>query len=183
VTFNGIAAPILYVTPELINVLVPYTLAGQKAAEVVVSHAQQRSAAFSVPVADTSLGIFTGAEGGISEGILNHPGYTPNSDQNPVAAGVPGSAIVLFATGFGVWDLPVDAISVTAVAYRAKTVSLTIGGLPAPILYAGVAPFRSNGMLQVNALVPAGVAPGRQPVVLTIGQNDNARQNVTIAVK
>jgi uncharacterized protein (TIGR03437 family) len=38
-------------------------------------------------------------------------------------------------------------------------------------------------MLQVNAIVPNGIGSGAQPVVLKIGNNDNAAQQVTVAVK
>ena len=39
------------------------------------------------------------------------------------------------------------------------------------------------GMLQVNAVVPTGIGSGPQAVVLTIGANNNASQQVTVAVK
>jgi uncharacterized protein (TIGR03437 family) len=38
-------------------------------------------------------------------------------------------------------------------------------------------------MLQINATVPNGIGSGQQPVVLTIGDNNNAAQQVTVAVK
>ena len=65
----------------------------------------------------------------------------------------------------------------------AAPVSLTIGGLPATILYAGSAPFKVSGVLQVNAVVPDGVDSGPQPVVLTIGERNNSQQQLTVAVQ
>jgi len=62
-------------------------------------------------------------------------------------------------------------------------VSVTIGGLPAQVQYAGAAPNLVSGMLQVNAVIPAGVGPGNQQIVLTVGQNNNSAQNVTVAVQ
>jgi uncharacterized protein (TIGR03437 family) len=61
--------------------------------------------------------------------------------------------------------------------------SLTIGGQPAQINYAGAAPFEVAGMLQINAVVPQGIGSGAQPVVLKIGANDNSAQQVTVAIK
>ncbi len=58
-----------------------------------------------------------------------------------------------------------------------------IGGLPAQIQYAGAAPNLVSGVLQVNAVIPAGLGPGDQPVVVKVGQNDNSAQNVTVAVQ
>jgi uncharacterized protein (TIGR03437 family) len=62
-------------------------------------------------------------------------------------------------------------------------VSLTIGGINAEIQYAGGAPGFRQGLLQVNAVVPAGLESGPQPLVLKIGENSNAQQRVTVAVQ
>ena len=62
-------------------------------------------------------------------------------------------------------------------------VSLTIGGQTAQIQFAGAAPRFLEGILQVNAYVPAGLAPGPQPVVLKIGDFNNQLQQVTVAVR
>jgi uncharacterized protein (TIGR03437 family) len=50
-------------------------------------------------------------------------------------------------------------------------VSVTIGGKPAQINYAGAAPQGIAGFIQVNVMIPAGLAPGAQPVVLMVGDN------------
>lgn len=65
----------------------------------------------------------------------------------------------------------------------AQPVSLTIGGKPATLLYVGASPYQVWSLLQVNAIVPTDTDSGQQPVVLTIGQNDNSQQRVTIAIK
>jgi uncharacterized protein (TIGR03437 family) len=46
-------------------------------------------------------------------------------------------------------------------------VTVTIGGQPADVLYAGDAPFEPDGVFQINALVPAGLAAGNAAVVVT----------------
>jgi uncharacterized protein (TIGR03437 family) len=60
---------------------------------------------------------------------------------------------------------------------------VTIGGQPATIRYAGVAPYRVRGVFQVNAVIPEGIGSGPQPVVLTVNQASNAQQQVTVAVQ
>ena len=179
VTFNGVAAPLLHMSPSRIDAVAPYAIAGQKTAQVAVSRYGQTSPAFEIPVADTSPAIFAGPGD-----ILNYqfPNYSPNSADNPAA---PGSVIVLFATGAGVFDdtVPETSISLIACPFQARPVSLTIGGLPATIYYAGAAPYQTIGKLQVNVIVPQGVASGPQPVVLTIGQANNEQQQVTVAIK
>jgi uncharacterized protein (TIGR03437 family) len=43
-----------------------------------------------------------------------------------------------------------------------------VGGLPAFVLYAGIAP-GLIGEAQINFIVPANVPPGPQPVMVTVG--------------
>jgi uncharacterized protein (TIGR03437 family) len=48
-------------------------------------------------------------------------------------------------------------------------VTVTIGNQPATVLFAGEAPGLVSGVLQVNAMIPAGLGAGNQPVVLSVG--------------
>jgi len=103
---------------------------------------------------------------------------------NPAPA---GSVIQIFATGAGRWnkDLDQQVIDPAKPPYPVPLapVSLTIGGQAAQVAYAGAAPGQVFGVLQVNAVVPAGLAAGPQPVVLTVGKNDNSSQAVTVSVR
>ncbi|MEO8128445.1 MAG: IPT/TIG domain-containing protein [Bryobacteraceae bacterium] len=194
VTFNGIAAPLLYVGPSQINALVPYGLAGQKTANVVVTRfpglTSQSSNAFTIPIADTSPAIFTSTSNGRGQGtFLLYPDSSYNSPDNPAP---PGSAVTLFATGAGVWSpsVPDGAINLENYAlppnlpwFNTRPVSLTIGGKAARLIYTGGVLYQVWGLLQINAIIPEGIASGPQPVILTIGQNSNADQKITIAIK
>ena len=184
VTINGIPATILYASPDQVKAVVPYGVTG-KTADVILT----RFGFFTVDayrqvlVAATSPGIFTSTSNGTGQGaILNYPDYTDNSPDNPAPI---GSVIVLFATGIGAWNPPVDdgSITMTANKFTAQPVSLTIGGQPATIYYSGTSPFQLWGLLQVIAYVPTNIGSGDQPVVLKVGDNDNTAQNVTIAVQ
>jgi uncharacterized protein (TIGR03437 family) len=174
--------------------VVPQAVAGKGTVNVVVNHPYPPSAPFPVSVVDTSPGIYTVSQNGTGPGLIRNVGsgtntYTMNSATNPVAK---GSAITLFATGAGPWTpalpdggLVVTMFTVNEVTYYAPIapVSLTIGGQPAKVIYAGVSPYTVNGILQVNAIVPNGIGSGAQPIVLTAGQNSNAQQQVTVFVQ
>jgi uncharacterized protein (TIGR03437 family) len=191
VTFNDIVAPLLYVSTGQVDAVVPYGVAGQRTANIVVTHNRLASPAFSVPIVDTSPGIFTAFGSGTGHVILN-ANSTANSVDNPAAK---GSVIQLWATGGGVWNRnlqdgsivlsPLFDITRSGYVFLHPTapVSLTIGGQPAQILYVGPAPYEVSGKLQVNAVVPEGIDSGPQPVVLTVGQNSNSQQQVTVAVQ
>jgi uncharacterized protein (TIGR03437 family) len=57
-----------------------------------------------------------------------------------------------------------------------------IGGKDAVVSYAGGAPGLTNGLLQVNVAIPAGLAAGPQPIVLKVG-NASSTGAVTVAVQ
>ena len=58
------------------------------------------------------------------------------------------------------------------------------GGLPAKILSAGSSDtFNTWSVLQVNAVLPDGLGSGPQPVVLTIGANDNSQQQAMVWIQ
>ncbi len=183
VTFNGIPAPLLSSSSTAIKVVAPYGIAGRADAQVVVTQVEQVSAPFSVPVAEASLGIFSRTQTGDCQNqILNcdSNGCSPNSAENPAP---PGSIITFFATGLATLTGPRVDGSVAIVPQLYQPVSVTIGGEPAAIRYAGTAPYRVWGVFQVNAVVPEGISSGPQPVVLAIGENSNSQQNVTVAVR
>ena len=190
VTFNGIAAPLLSTSTGRINAIAPYGIAGQGKVDVVVTQwggtvDQAVSNTFSVPVTDSSVALFAGAPNGTGPpGIFTcgTSGCAPNSAANPAP---PGSVIVLYATVGGVWDnsLPDGSVSISGQTYTANPVTLTIGGVPARLLYAGVPPLQPWAFFQVNAVVPPGAGSGMQPVVLSLGQVGTASEQVTLAVQ
>jgi uncharacterized protein (TIGR03437 family) len=92
--------------------------------------------------------------------------------------------VVLFGTGEGqTKPAGVDGLTANGVyPTPALPSSVLIGGLPADILYIGAIPGQTSGLLQLNVRVPAGLAPGNQPVVLAVG-SFKSQPNLTIAVK
>ena len=192
VTFNGVPSPVLFNNTTQMNAVVPYSVAGQKTVQVVVWHyrgapPEQSSPPVTVPVADTSPGIFTLTQNGSGQGAILNDGatVTVNGATNPAPK---GSIITLFGTGAGLWNPPIaDGLVLTNVlqppVVPQAAVSLSIGGQPAPILYAGAAPGMVSGVLQVNAVVPNNIGSGAQPVVLSIGPGNNAQQSVTLAIQ
>lgn len=133
-------------------------------------------------VSFTATGTGKG-QGAIIQNSGSPVAATPNSASNPTPV---GSIVAIYATGGGLLSPAVEDGSVTllgGLTAPMAPVSLTIGGQPAQIQYAAPPPYEVSGMLQINAVVPTGIGSGAQPVVLTIGSNNNASQQVTVAVK
>ncbi len=187
VTFNGTAAPLLYLSPDRIDAVVPFALAGQTSAQVVVQRFLQASGGFTLPLQDTAPAIFTGRQkdnhpGGILQQETAGGHFKRNRPGNPVTA---GTTLRIFATGAGVWRPPSQSdVPILTASFTTQPVSLTIGGLPAKISYAETwGTFNSYSVLQVDAIVPDGLPSGPQPIVLTIGDNNNSQQQVTVGIQ
>jgi uncharacterized protein (TIGR03437 family) len=187
VTFNGVAAPLVYVSPTQINAIAPFSLAGQTSLQVAVQRFERVSASFTVPLQDTAPAIFTSSQTGTGQAaILQYAtgaSLSYNSSSNPAPA---GAYLEIFATGQGLWTPPPQSdVFFFGEPFTTQPVSLTIGGQAAKIAYAGTlgATLSSWSVLQVNAIMPAGLASGAQPVVLKIGANDNSQQNVVMFVQ
>jgi uncharacterized protein (TIGR03437 family) len=182
VLFDGIAAPLLYTTATQISAIIPYSIEGRPETVLQVERGGLRSAAVTLPLLPSAPGIYTLDASGDGQGaIVNEDGVT-NGPDRPAA---PGSVVVIYATGGGQTSPPgVDGAiaSLGDLRLPALPVTLTIGGENAEILYAGSAEYQVAGFLQVNARIPAGIAPDdRVPVVLTIGDR-RSQAGVTLAV-
>jgi len=183
VTFNGYPAPLLYVSAGQVNAIVPYELAGASSALVELQFGQASSNSLTLLVAPSSPGIFSANASGTGPGAILDTNYNLVTASNPVS---PGAIIQIYATGEGqTTPAGVDgqlAATVLPLPAPNLTYSVLIGGMPANVLYIGAAPGLVAGAVQVNAQIPAGVASGALPVVLTIGLN-NSQTGITVAVQ
>jgi uncharacterized protein (TIGR03437 family) len=184
VTFNNVPAPLIFVSPGQINAIVPYEVAGLTSVPVVVENDGTPSTAFPVSVTAVTPAIFSLTDEGSGQGAILNSDASVNGSANPAA---PGSIISIYATGEGVL-VPMGTTgcisgSTLPLPMPLAAVSLTIGGQPVTsIEYAGEAPDSVCGLLQINATLPSSLAPGAQPVVLTIGSSSNSNQGITVAV-
>ncbi|MGA2590613.1 MAG: hypothetical protein ABSH32_11900 [Bryobacteraceae bacterium] len=174
--------PLLYVSPTQINAVVPYGLTGGTAQQAVARRGSRLSLPQRIPVAAADPAFFTTNASGQGQGhIYVEPGNSLAGSSTPATA---GDVLTMYCTGLGAVTQPVTAGSAAPsqpLAYTAGTVSVTIGGQPATVQFAGLAPGFA-GLYQINAKMPSGVPTGEQiPVVITVfGINSPP---VTIAVK
>lgn len=185
VLFDGMPAPVLAVSARQVNAIVPYSVSGRTETRVSVEYQGRRTAEVVVPVAAAAPAIFTLNAGGTGPGAILNQDSSVNSPTNPAAR---GSVIQIFATGGGQTDPPgVDgrvAVPVfVPIPLQTEPVSVTIGGLPAAVQYAGAAPELVAGVMQVNAVVPERAPSGSAvPVVLTVG-GVSSPATVTVAIR
>lgn len=182
VLLDGVAAPLLYVSEKQSSFLVPYAVAGRTTTQLQVEYRGVSSAVLTLRVAASAPGLFTLDSSGRSQAAaLNQDGGV-NSASKPAAR---DSVVTLFATGEGDTTPPgVDGkLAADPLPAPRLPVSVTIGGQPAAVLYAGGAPGLVAGVLQVNVRVPDGVTPGPAvAVVVTVG-SASSQSGVTLAVR
>jgi uncharacterized protein (TIGR03437 family) len=188
VLFDGTAAPIIYASAGQTSVMVPYGVAGRTTTSIVVEYFGVQSAPLTYNVAPAAPGIYTQNSQGTGPGaILNQDGITVNGASAPEKR---GNVIAIYMTGEGqTTPQGVDGAIIPAVASALKkpnlAVSVTVGGINAPVLYAGSAPSLISGVMQVNVTIPLTVATGTQPVVVTVGTaiSQSGASAATVAVQ
>jgi uncharacterized protein (TIGR03437 family) len=169
--FDGVAAPIYYVSASQSAVVVPYEVAGKSSIQLVAETNGVRSAAVTIPVLAAIPGLFSLDSSGRGQGVVFNEDGSLNSASNPAAK---GSIIVFFGTGEGQTTPPgvTGGLAKPQPQYPkpALPVSVTIGGVQTESpAYAGSVPEQLMGEFQINVRVPSNAPSGSVPVVVTIG--------------
>ena len=178
--FGGIAAPLFYSQDSQVNAQVPYEMTPGDTVEVEILYNGQSRGKATVSIAPAAPGIFTVSAGTGLALAINQDGIF-NSPADPAAE---GSVVTLYATGEGLLQPPLADGQPSAAPFPAPAlpVTLSIGGRPAEILFAGEAPGFA-GLLQINARVPTGLSSsGSVPVLLRMGTAPS-QSGATIAVR
>ena len=182
VLINGKPAPLLYVSANQINAIVPYEVGASGTATIQVVSNGLPSASWGVPVAPSAPSMFAADSTGVGQAAVLNQDNSLNGSSNPAGA---GSVIQIFATGGG-QTVPASVTGTLAgnsLDTTALPVTVTIRGADAPVTYHGSAPGEVAGVLQVNAVVPPGITPGPAvPILITVGGNQS-QSGATIAVE
>jgi uncharacterized protein (TIGR03437 family) len=197
VVVGGKLAPLLFVTPGQINAQLPWGTPPGHAPVIVTQADNGQSDPENITVAPVAPGFFTfdfgpgrvvavnvgtGADPSVINGSIAQPiGELPGITTQPAPR---GGVVILYANALGAVDRPIDdgANSADALRSAVTPVEVTIGGLPAHVAFAGLAP-EFAGIFQLNVVIPQGVAPGSAvPIRIKQGQVQS-RADVTLAVR
>ena len=187
VTIGGVSAYIDYISPGQINALIASdTPTGTQ--PLIVTNSQGTSTAYSLTINQTEPGFLAPPNfniGGIqyavaifTDGAFALPtGALPGVNSRPAK---PGDIVTLYGVGFG----PVAPNSpagqlVQQLNMLTLPLQLSIGGVPAVLLYDGLAP-SYTGLYQFNLTIPAG-ASGNAPLTFTLN-GVSGTQALTIPV-
>jgi len=183
ILFDGVPAPLVYVSGQVCAAVVPYLVALKPLVNVQVEYQGVRSEPFQTATIPAAPGLFTvNAQGSGQAAMQNEDQRTQNS---PSAPATRGSVVVLWGTGEGVTNPPgVDGrLAIDVLPKPVAECAVEIGGLAARVEYCGAAPYNMPGLLQINARIDAAVAPGDAiPVRVRVGAA-SSQSGVTMAVR
>ena len=168
-----------YVSPTQVNVFVPWELEGQSSAVIKVNISETTGQTYNLPLTTYSPAFFAYSQGGQE---LLAALDTSNKVITPGNAAVRGQVVELFANGLGpVTNQPAtgDPAPSTTLAKTQTTPIVKIGGADATVQFSGLAPGFA-GLYQLNVVVPPGINPGVQPVIITIGGKSSPAVNLPV---
>jgi uncharacterized protein (TIGR03437 family) len=182
VTFDGIPAPLLFVSDIQIDAVVPSVSQGTSGSLFVAS-SSGTSELFTTWVVSGVPSIFSADGTGTGQGaILNQDG-TLNSPSNPAAR---GSVVSIFGTGGGLTtpSTPDGQIVLGAAPLtNGQYLAVQMGSAFAEVIYAGAAPDLVTGVMQVNAQVPASINPSPSVPLFIRLDGYISQSGLTLAVK
>jgi uncharacterized protein (TIGR03437 family) len=177
ISINGTPAPLLYASPGQVNIQVPYEIVPGTATLTVQTDAGT-SAPVSFVVRPVGPGTMTLPPASHALAV-NVADGSVNSPQSPAA---PGQYLIVYVTGQGSVNpaIPTGAAAPDdPLSYPSAAVLVNIGGQPATVPFAGMAP-GFVGLLQLNILVP-NVSAGERNLDISIGGVSANTTTVSIA--
>ncbi len=182
VTIGGQPAFVSYTSPGQVNVQAPNVNVGTQA--MVLTNSAGSAQAYSITVAATQPGLLAPANfivGPFQYVAAQHTDYSfvlpPGTLPGIVTrAASPGETIIMYGIGFGpVTPATPPGQVATGVTHLTAPVQVQIGGLPAQVTYAGLAPMLV-GVYQFNVVVPYIPSTNFAPVVFSLDSVPLAQQ-------
>ena len=184
IMFDGVPAPIIYVSGKQDAVVVPYSVTGKTQTLVTAVYNGVTSAAFPVPVTASVPGLFSADSTGSGQGAILNQDNSYNSAQIPAAR---GSIVLLYGTGEGQTSPAGISGSIASSIFPKPLlpISVLMAGQavdPSLVLYAGAAPSSIAGFFQVNVKIPCSVKAGSVAVMVQVG-TVQSQKGLTVAVR
>jgi uncharacterized protein (TIGR03437 family) len=161
VSIAGKTAPLIYVSPNQINLQVPID-APTGVQTLTVDNGAGPGTAFSINIANAAPAIFFSP----TAAVLKNANFSLVGPANPAHA---GDVLLVYLTGLGQTTPPLATGRLVPAASLPATrpVTATIGGRAATVVYSAASP-GFTGLYQVAVTVPAGVT-GSLPLQLQMG--------------
>ncbi len=172
---TGLSVPghLTYVSPSQVNVQVPWELEGQTSAQVKVTINYTYGNVVTVPLQNFAPAFFEISTGAVAALDLN---YKIIGASNPAVRGQP---VALYVNGLGPVTNTPPSGDPAAQSQTTSTPIVTIGGVAAPVSFAGLAPGFA-GLYQINVTVPSSIGAGTQPIAVSIGGQTSRQSGIVV---
>jgi uncharacterized protein (TIGR03437 family) len=168
VQINGEPVPVAVALPFQVNAQIPFDVA--PGAATVTLSSGCGSAQQAITISDVAPAIFSVAA---DQAAITDQDNSLNKPSNPALR---GDWIVIYATGFG-------AVSGSgSLRPAAAPVTVVIGGVEVPAVYAGLTPGSPFGLYQVNVQLPTTLPPGLS-LPLYLKQGAGTSNTVTVSIQ
>jgi uncharacterized protein (TIGR03437 family) len=182
----GIATPLLFSSNQQVNAVLPADIAPDNSYFAIAIRGAKISVPRPVTIIHTNPAVYTinsmGAGQAHAYKAFSSGALILADAAHPAS---PGDVLVIYATGLGAVDsaiAPGSAAPLDRLVKATEIIGATVGGVNAPIAFAGLAPGFS-GLYQINLTVPSGVQPGNSvPLVLT-GPSGQQSPVVSLAIQ
>ncbi len=176
VLIDGQSVEILYNGPTQLNFVIPPTAIPNASALLQISSGGNLLLATPLQIVDASPTLFTVNQSGTGQASVLNQDYSYNGADAPAAR---GSILMVYGTGFGV----ANPLGQDGLSWLAAAVSASIGGLPAEVTFAGLAPGHTPGLQQINIRIPDDSPTGAAvPIRLQLGAH-STQPGTTIVVE
>ena len=163
VLMGGLSAPLFYVSKNQLVIQVPAELAPNKTYAALLLANGRFSLPQSIAIVPVTPGTVTFADGTL---VAQRADGSLVDREHPAK---PDESLVIYLVGMGVTNPPVASGAASPSDPLPKVpsdVEISIGGLNAPVSYAGLTP-GGVGLYQINFTVPDGVTTGDLDVVIS----------------
>ncbi len=173
VLINQVPAPIYYVSPTQLEVVVPYITAPGSVARIQVINNGANSNVVTLFTGFTSAGAFTNPNNGLGYAAALHSDYSAVTESSPAQI---GETVALYLAGMGaVSNQPLDGTAAPSspLSYTTETPQVALmdssgAETQANVTFSGLAPGFA-GLYQINFTIPSGVAAGDAEVDIYSG--------------
>jgi uncharacterized protein (TIGR03118 family) len=144
VTIDGKPAYVYYVSPNQIDVIVPADAASGPVPVVVTNNNHIESGPVTAQLQASAPAFFAAGEYAVAT-------HANGSLVNAATPARRGEIIVVYGTGFGATNPPVDGLVVSSPVNLVAPPAITIGSAPATVMFAGRS---AAGLDQINVMIP-----------------------------
>ena len=183
VTFDGVAAPVIYTSFTATTVQVPYNIAVGATTAIRVNYAVSQSALFQLSTQAIYPGLFSLDSTGKGQAAALNQDFSVNSAGNPAKR---GTILVLYGTGEGAVTptLATGAIVPLTPPFPQSPIQPVVffNGQQGRVLFWGEAPGSVAGLFQINVGIPENIPAG--PISIQVAFGGQATQSgLTVAVQ